>query len=127
MTASTIRLDKWLWYARFFISRTVAGKACTSGKVRVNDIAVSKANVLVGPGDVLAFAKGDLLKVINIKAVGHRRGPAPEAQTLYEDLSPPPPSKDDKTRAAGPAYREPGQGRPTKAERRATDKLKDFD
>ena len=123
MTEARIRIDKWLWHARFFKSRTLAGKFCQTGKLRVNDQSVTKAHVQVGPDDVLTFPKGDHVKVVKIAAIGTRRGPAPEAQALYEDLSPPPP----KRMAAKPqvAAREPGQGRPTKAERRATDRLKD--
>lgn len=130
MTADTtpgrIRIDKWLWHARFFKSRTLAGKFCQAGHVRVNDAHISKAHVQVGPGDVLTFAKGNLIKVVKVEAVGTRRGPAPEAQALYEDLSPPPPKKSD-TVISSPAQREPGQGRPTKAERRAIDKLRAVD
>ena len=124
MSDGKIRIDKWLWHARFFKSRTLAGKFCQAGKVRVNDQAVAKAHVLVGPGDVLTFVKANAVKVVKIKDVGTRRGPAPEAQGLYEDLSPPPPKR-DKTPAPAPvAERAPGSGRPTKAERRALDKLK---
>lgn len=127
MTGGPIRIDVWLWYARFFKSRTLAAKACNASKISVNDASISKAKTLVAPGDVLTFTQGDLLKIVKIIYVGHRRGPAQEAQSLYEDRSPPPPSKTDKVLRGSPAQRLPGQGRPTKAERRATDKLKDFD
>ncbi len=127
MTDGSIRIDVWLWYARFFKSRTLATKACAAGKISLGDASISKARVLVGPGDVLSFTKGDALKRVKILAIGTRRGPAPEAQNLYEDQSPPPPTKADAKFAGAPAQRLPGQGRPTKAERRATDKLKDFD
>lgn len=117
------RIDKWLWHARFFKSRTLAGKFCLAGKVRMNDQLLSKAHVQVGPGDVLTFVKADAVKVVKIKSLGTRRGPAPEAQALYEDLSPPPPKKADKLLNPSPAQRDPGSGRPTKAERRALDRL----
>ncbi|MEG3619305.1 RNA-binding S4 domain-containing protein [Magnetovibrio sp. PR-2] len=120
-----IRIDKWLWHARFFKSRTLAGKFCAGGGMRVNDQLITKAHVQVGPGDVLTFAKGNLIKVIKIAALGTRRGPAPEAQGLYEDLSPPPPPKKERPfQPAKPGAREPGAGRPTKAQRRAIDKLR---
>lgn len=123
MSDTRIRVDKWLWHARFFKSRTLAGKFCQSGKLRVNDQLITKAHVLVGPGDVLTFVKADAVKVVKIFDLGTRRGPAPEAQGLYEDLSPPPPKRQyDATSAQ--ALREPGSGRPTKAERRAVDRLK---
>lgn len=117
------RIDKWLWHARFFKSRTLAGKFCVAGKVRVNDQLLAKAHVHVSPGDVLTFVKADAVKVVKIKNLGTRRGPAPEAQALYEDLSPPPPTKSDKLLNPSPAQRDPGSGRPTKAERRALDRL----
>ncbi|MCW8916655.1 MAG: RNA-binding S4 domain-containing protein [Magnetovibrio sp.] len=121
-----IRIDKWLWHARFFKSRTLAGKFCQAGNLRLNEKLITKAHVQVGPGDVLTFAKGNSIKVVKIVEIGNRRGPAPEAQTLYEDLSPPaPPKKDRSFLPAKPAEREPGTGRPTKAERRALDKLRD--
>ena len=124
---SRIRIDKWLWHARFFKSRTLAGKFCQSGKLRVNEQLIAKAHVLVTPGDVLTFPKGDAIKVVKIVDIGTRRGPAPEAQALYEDLSPAPAPKADKFTNNAPAQREPGSGRPTKAERRALDRLKSED
>ena len=120
-----IRIDKWLWHARFCKSRTLAGKFCLSGKVRVNEQLKAKANVLVGPDDVLTFVKGDAVKVVKILDLGTRRGPAPEARALYEDLSPPPPTKADPTLAMAPGQRDAGSGRPTKAERRALDRFLD--
>jgi len=123
MSDQRIRIDKWLWHARFFKSRTLAGKFCQSGKLRLNDQLIAKAGVWVGAGDVLTFPKGDAVKVVRILSPGTRRGPAPEAQALYEDLSPPPPRKGDATLGGPVARREPGSGRPTKAERRALDRL----
>ena len=126
MSSVRLRVDKWLYHARFFKSRTLAGKFCQSSKVRVNDETISKAHVLVGAGDVLTFAKAEQVKIVKILNLGKRRGPAPEAQALYEDLSPAP-IKKGKNLSAPPAFREPGQGRPTKAERRALDRLKETD
>lgn len=84
----TIRLDKWLWHARFFKSRSIAAGVVTSGKVRVDGTPVSKPARAVGPGDFLTFIQADATKVVRILGCGERRGPAPEAQSLYEDLSP---------------------------------------
>lgn len=123
MNGSQIRIDKWLWHARFFKSRTLAGKLCHASKLRLNDQTISKAHVLVGPGDVLTFAKENAVKVVKIIDIGTRRGPAPEARALYEDLSPPPPTKADPGLSGPAGLREPGSGRPTKAERRALDRL----
>jgi ribosome-associated heat shock protein Hsp15 len=115
----TRRLDKWLWFARFCKSRTLASKLCAAGKVRIAGEIVHKAHYLVRPGDVLTFPQGPHIRVVRILGVGTRRGPASEARTLYEDLSPPLP------RMPADGQREPGTGRPTKADRRALDRLRD--
>ncbi len=122
MTGPSIRLDKWLWYARFFKSRSLAARLCQSGKARVNREVVTKAHVQVRPGDVLTFPTGPHIRVIRVCGLGHRRGPAPEAQALYEDLAPPSPETRLPARPA--ATRPRGAGRPTKAERRAVDRLR---
>lgn len=109
-----LRLDKWLWQARFFKTRTLAAKMVTGGHVRVNKIKVHKASHGVGVGDVLTFAQARQIRIIRIVALGERRGPAPEAQTLYSDLS----EKQDKL-PPNPRYE--GKGRPDKHERRALD------
>ena len=119
-----LRLDKWLWHARFFKSRTLAATACTGGDIRVNGNRVAKANVLVKPADVLTFAQGPYVRVIEIVALGSRRGPAPEARTLYRDLSPVE-EQPRMPRSPSVASRVPGSGRPTKRERRQTDRLRD--
>ncbi len=116
-----LRLDKWLWQARFFRSRTLAARACAAGRVRINRGVVSKSHATVKPGDVLTFPQGPAIRVIEIVALGERRGPASEARALYHDLAPPKPGPAAKRTAA----REPGAGRPTKAERRAIMRLRD--
>ena len=73
---------------------------------------------MVGADDVLTFPQGDHIRVIRILAIGHRRGPAPEAQALYEDLSPPE-AKSQDTPPENPAFE--GKGRPTKRDRRILD------
>jgi len=112
----TIRLDKWLWHARFLKSRSLATAFVSSGKVRVDSTPVSKPARLVGDGDVLTFAIGEAVKVVRITAIGTRRGPAPEAQALYEDLSPPPAPRAKDQPSHNPAF--DGTGRPGKRERR---------
>ncbi|OSQ32544.1 RNA-binding S4 domain-containing protein [Thalassospira sp. MCCC 1A03138] len=126
-TGNKVRIDKWLWYARFYKTRSLASKACQSGHIVLNGQSVSKASVTVVVGDRLQFFQGPHLRVIEVVAPGERRGPAPEAQQLYIDHSPPRVAKKEVAsdiRTAPIAEREAGSGRPTKAERRATDRLR---
>ena len=111
------RLDKWLWHARFFKTRSLAASKVSEGKIRVNQTPVSKPASAVCEGDVLTFAQGDWVRVVKVLAIGTRRGPAPEAQALYEDLSPERPKREPA--AQNPGYE--GKGRPTKKERRQGD------
>lgn len=106
----TQRLDKWLWQARFFKTRSLATKIVAAGKVRVDGTPVSKAARAVGPGMVLTFPQGDRVRVVRILGIGERRGPATEAQALYEDLTPVQPRDPSAPMRTGP--------RPTKRDRR---------
>ena len=122
----TLRLDKWLWYARFFKTRSLATQLCNAGKVRVAGQSVSKAHLAVRPDMVLTFPQGQHVRVIKVLALGTRRGPAKEAQTLYEDLKPPEKASRLPRDTPPPvAPRATGAGRPTKKERRQTDKWRD--
>ena len=85
----TLRLDKWLWQARFFKTRGLAAALVTKGRVRVNGQPAARASRGVGAGDVLTFPQGNAIRVVRIVALGDRRGPAPEARGLYDDLDPP--------------------------------------
>ncbi|MGE0736458.1 MAG: RNA-binding S4 domain-containing protein [Alphaproteobacteria bacterium] len=124
--AATLRLDKFLWYARFCKSRTLASKLVETGRVRVNKQLIAKAHFAVRVDDVLTFPQGPYIRVVRIRRLGERRGPAVEAASLYEDLSPI--SQQPHVRApAAPARRDPGAGRPTKADRRAIARLKSND
>ena len=125
MSRNTLRLDKWFWYARFIKSRSLATKLCNSGKVRVNGSLIKKAHQSVAPGDVLTFPVGPNIRVIKIIKLGNRRGPAKEAQALYEDLQPIDQiaKKVNSTLAAEPTKRERGSGRPTKVQRRAIERF----
>ncbi|MEM8596363.1 MAG: RNA-binding S4 domain-containing protein [Pseudomonadota bacterium] len=87
-SGSRQRIDKWLWHARFFKTRTLAGEVAASGKVRLNGRHCSKASQTVAPGDELSFAQGSRVRAIRVEAIGARRGPASEAATLYTDLDP---------------------------------------
>ena len=140
--AAGLRLDKWLWHARFCKSRSLAAKLCTGGQIRwapatpgggtgdggaVNSSApnpVAKPSHTVRPGDVLTFPLAGQVRVIRILALGLRRGPAPEARALYQDLTPP---QTRMHQEPGPGSRPAGSGRPTKRDRRALDRLKDED
>jgi ribosome-associated heat shock protein Hsp15 len=92
-----IRIDKWLWHARFYRSRPLAQQAAQSGLIRVNGTRVVKPSVNVGPGDIVSLPRGRDVVAVRVQAVALRRGPAREAQTLYEvvadtPLDPPPPA-----------------------------------
>lgn len=121
-----VRLDKWLWYARFFKTRTLATSLCRAGKIRVNKAVVDKPHMSLRPGDVLTFPMGRSVRVVRMVAAGTRRGPAVEAQGLYEDLTPAPTPKSAAAEAAKTVgQRDLGAGRPTKRERRALDRWRD--
>ncbi len=120
MTAAQ-RIDKWLWYARFFKSRSLAAKICEARKVRLNGTVVTKPSHLVKEDDVLTYAQRRGIRVVRVADLGTRRGPAAEAATLFEDLAPP---EKPPTKIEAPILREAGAGRPTKIERRAIDRLR---
>ena len=79
-----LRIDKWLWHARFYKTRALAQSAATSGRIRRNGIRIEKAGSEVKPGDVLTLVRGREVLAVRILACGARRGPAKEAQALYE-------------------------------------------
>lgn len=117
-TAQKLRLDKWLWFARFFKTRSLAAARVATGDVRVNGERVTKRATTIGAGDVLTFAQGRVVRVVEVVAIGTRRGPAPEAQALYNDMTPPPPPPEDAV-PVNPKFE--GKGRPTKRDRRQAD------
>ena len=142
-TAPSLRIDIWLWHARFLKTRGLAAIFVANGNIRLSrkrgddqleaPVRLDKAHALVRPGDVLSFVIGNAPRVIEVAAIGKRRGPATEAALLYNDQSPipenlPNPKKRDhkaqpQTREAGMA-REAGMGRPTKKDRRAIERLR---
>jgi ribosome-associated heat shock protein Hsp15 len=111
-----LRLDKWLWQARFFKSRALAAQVVSGGHVRVNGQKVHKPATAVKPGDMLTFPQAKRIRIVELRALGTRRGPAAEAQALYADHSPPPDPK--------PAPGFDGAGRPDKKHRRSLEKTK---
>lgn len=84
-----MRADKFLWQARFFKTRTLAGALVTGGHLRVNGNRVAKPAHALKLGDTLTFPQARRVRVVRIIAFPTRRGPASEAQGLYDDLSPP--------------------------------------
>ena len=119
----SIRVDRWLWAARVFKTRSQAADACDGGKVHVNDQAAKPAKA-VRPGDLIYVSLGQgrrrRLKVVGLD---ERRGAPAQARLLYDDLTPPEPPR---PRWAPPPVRAPGAGRPTKRERRELDRLRGF-
>lgn len=83
-----LRLDKWLWQARFFKSRTLAAELVHGSHLRLNGQRVTKPGATVVSGDTLTFPQGDRIRLIRVLDIGLRRGPATEAQRLYLDLDP---------------------------------------
>jgi ribosome-associated heat shock protein Hsp15 len=121
------RIDKWLWFVRVVKSRTLATALVAEGKVRVNRERVEKASFQVKPGDVLTIALHEHVRILQVVAPGVRRGAAPEAAKLFNDLTPPRPPR-PKPAEVPSGERDAGSGRPTKRERRLTDRLReDFD
>ena len=119
------RLDLWLWFARFFKSRTLSTRFVQSGRLRVNNQVIKKAHHNLRVGDILTFPKAGRVQVVKLLDLGLRRGPAPEARALYEDLSPPAPTHEEQQEKFGPVAgaRKSGSGRPTKKQRRALNRL----
>jgi ribosome-associated heat shock protein Hsp15 len=79
-------LDKWLWAARFFKSRVLAADLVASGHLRLNSQPCRKSAHAVHLGDVLTFPQGREIRVVKVTALGEIRGPATEAQKMYQDL-----------------------------------------
>lgn len=122
------RLDRFLHFSRAVKSRTLAQKLIESGAVRVNSERTDRTDFKVGAGDVLTMSLHNRIIVWRIIDAGTRRGPATEAQGLYEDISPPSlPKAERSPYDAAIAERGPGAGRPTKKERRETDRLTEGD
>jgi ribosome-associated heat shock protein Hsp15 len=117
----SIRVDKWLWAARVFKTRSQASVACDGGKVDVNDEAVKPAR-RVRAGDLIAVTlPRGRRRILKVAGVDDRRGSAEVAKALFEDLTPPEPPRAPQAR---PPWRAPGTGRPTKRERRDIERLR---
>ena len=110
-TTPTQRLDKWLWHARFFKTRGLATKLVSAGHLRIDGDRVSKPSHAIRPGLTLTFPQSTRVRIIRVEALSTRRGPAPEAQTLYTDLTPP-----EEPSPKNPRFE--GKGRPSGKDRR---------
>jgi ribosome-associated heat shock protein Hsp15 len=115
------RIDKWLFFARAVKSRSIAAKLASGGHVKINERTSDGADNPVRIGDVLTIRLERQVFVWKVLGLGERRGPAPEAQLLYVDLTP---VKADTDHISKEAQRNPGSGRPEKKERRAMERLR---
>lgn len=86
-----LRIDKWLWFARFFKTRSLAAAMVAEGEVTLNGAVIAKTSAAVRVGDEVIFPAGRRRRRVTVLALGERRGPAPEAQALYREEDPPPP------------------------------------
>ncbi|MEM8876625.1 MAG: RNA-binding S4 domain-containing protein [Pseudomonadota bacterium] len=84
----SLRIDKWLWHARFVRSRSRAATLIAEGGVRLNRQQVAKPSAPVAPGDLITVIIGNRVRAIEVLELGSRRGPSTEALCLYRDLSP---------------------------------------
>ena len=119
------RIDKWLFFARVVKSRSLAAKLVQAGRVRLNRDKIDQPSHAVKPGDVLTITLDRRVIVYRVVAGGARRGPAEEARTLYEDLTPTAEPGGAPLPDAIAPLRKAGSGRPTKKDRRRTDALKE--
>ena len=85
-SSETIRIDKWLWFARFFKNRTVSARIISQGKVRLNGKRISKPSTTLKKGDALTFSQGNILRLVKVVELGKRRGPFREAVSLYDEI-----------------------------------------
>ncbi|MGH7354839.1 MAG: RNA-binding S4 domain-containing protein [Candidatus Rokuibacteriota bacterium] len=117
----SLRVDKWLWAARVFKTRSQATAACDGGKVDVNEEAAKPAKPLrVGDLVKVTLPQGRR-RIVKVGVLSDRRGSGAVARLLYEDLTPPEPPR---PRWGAPPARVPGAGRPTKRERRNIERLR---
>jgi ribosome-associated heat shock protein Hsp15 len=117
----SVRIDRWLCASRLYKTRSLAQQACDGGVVKLNGVAVRPSHPVHVGDEVTAEAPRDTV-IWRVLALADKRLGAPGAQKLYEDHSPPPPPKEERF-----APRERGAGRPTKTERRALDRLRNYD
>lgn len=91
MSEERVRIDIWLWRARFLKTRAAAARLVSEGGVRVirqggASRALDKPSAEIGPGDKLLFPQGSTIRSVEVRSIGRRRGPPAEARQLYSDL-----------------------------------------
>jgi ribosome-associated heat shock protein Hsp15 len=117
-----VRLDKWLQVARVYKTRSQATRACSLGRVEVNNV-ISKPHRHLEIGDRIVIQKGDWPRIVEVVALRDKPVRKADAEDLYRDLTPPPPEPDPMDRfITRPGRRERGSGRPTKRDRRDLDR-----
>lgn len=122
--SAKLRIDKWLWAARFFKTRSVAIAAIESGKVEVNETRVKPAKT-IDVADLVAIRLGPYTFVVEVLALSDKRGPAPQAQKLYRETEDSIKRREELAfQRKAQAQHETREGRPTKKERRDIDKFK---
>jgi len=122
-----VRVDKWLWAARFFKTRSIAADAIGGGKVLVGGERVKPAKLLQ-VGDEVRLRMGPYEHVVIVRAVSERRGPAPIAAALYEETAESRAARmklAEQLRIAPAAFVYEDKGRPTKRDRREIERLRD--
>ena len=126
-SAGRVRIDKWLWAARFFKTRSLAADAIGAGKVEVNDERVKPAK-LIQLGDAITVRLGPYLHVVRVRGLSERRGPATVAATLYAETPESIAARAklaEQLRMAPAAFVYEEKGRPTKRDRREIDRFRD--
>jgi ribosome-associated heat shock protein Hsp15 len=117
------RIDKWLWAARFYKTRSLATEEIDKGRVRVNDVEVKPAKE-VKTGDTVTLRQGPLTRTLLVRGISDKRGGAPQAQLLYEETEASLALREQlsEQRKLEPASSQE-HGRPTKRDRRSIDKV----
>ena len=127
LSVPKVRVDKWLWAARFFKTRSLAVEAIDGGKISVNGDRVKPAK-LIQMGDEVTIKLGPYEHVVVVRALSERRGPATIAATLYEERAESVASRTklaEQLRMAPAAFLFEEKGRPTKKDRRDIERLRD--
>ena len=112
------RIDKWLWHARFFKTRSLAQKQVVTGKIRVDREKISSPSRKILIGNVLTITRERDIKIIEVLGIADKRGPYSQAQLLYNDMSPPKPEKQKQEQTRDSMSRIQSEGRPTKHQRK---------
>ena len=122
----SLRIDKWLWAARFYKTRSLAVEEIGKGRVLVNEQAVKPARE-VRPGDLVSVRQGTVIRVVMVRGLSGQRGPAPVAQQLYEETEASRLAREaaaEQRRLAAEPALSIEQGRPTKRDRRQLDQTR---